>query len=332
MNLEAFKALRMTQNGPSTTAQITRLGIKDLDPGEVVIEAYFSSINYKDALGVTGKGRIYKKSPIIGGIDVAGKIISSSSSRWREGEEVLVTGTGLGEEHDGGYSQVVRVAAKDVVAVPRGLTMRDVMIYGTAGFTAAIAIHRLLVNDQQPEQGPIVVTGATGGVGMFAVTMLAQLGFEVIAVSGKEAMHGTLKKLGAKSVIHPDALQLGKRPLESVRFGGVIDNVGGELLSGLIRHTNLWGNIAVIGLAGGHDLHATVMPHILRGVSLLGISSNNTPMPLREVLWQRLATDLKPERLDDFVTETVTLEQVPSRCENMLNRQTHGRILVDLKK
>lgn len=325
---ETFLGYRCFQDGNLVTAKLVPQTLADLDEGDVVIAAEYSSINYKDALGVTGRGRIFKKFPIIGGIDVAGKVVSSYDARFKAGDAVLVTGCGLGETHDGGYAEVVRVPADWVVKVPQGLTTYEAMIYGTAGFTAGIAMERLLTSGQTPDMGPVVVTGATGGVGMIAIAMLARLGFSVLAVSGKPEFSGELKRLGAHEVIRPEDLQLGTRPLESVKFGGAIDNVGGTLLEGILRHVNLWGNVASIGMAGGADFKATVMPHILRGVSILGISSTNYPNHRRQNLWQRLATDLRPANLESMVTETITLADLPDRFTKMLARQSHGRTVV----
>jgi len=226
----------------------------------------------------------------------------------------------------------VRVPADWVIPLAAGLSLREAMIYGTAGFTAGLCIQRLQANDQSPDKGPIVVTGASGGVGSFAIPMLAKLGFEVIAVSAKVDAVSYLKSLGATEVIHPDQLNLGERALESVRFGGAIDNVGGTLLEGLIRHTNLWGNIASVGLAADFRFQNTVMPFILRGVSLLGISSANCPRPLRLKIWQSLATSLKPSMLNEIVQDTVHLEEIEPVFHRMINRQIKGRVLVEFGK
>lgn len=327
----SFRALRMRDVNGAMHGAMEQLSEADLDQGDVVIAAHYSSINFKDALGVTGKGKIYKKTPIVGGIDVAGIVATSKDSRFKEGDPVLVTGCGLGENHDGGYAERVRVPADWIVPLPKGLTLWEAMAYGTAGFTAALAIHRMLVNDQTPDKGPILVTGASGGVGSLAIPMLVRLGFEVTAVSGKPEMTGYLKQLGATNVSSWEALQVGARPLESARFGGAIDNVGGEMLAGILRHVNLWGNVAAIGLAAGPQLATTVMPFILRGVSLLGISSTNCPMPLRRELWRKLAGDWKPTMLESMVTETVKLSAALPRFEAMLARKTHGRIVVDCR-
>lgn len=326
----SFHAYRATaKDGGGISAGLVSLSADELDEGDVVIQAKYSSVNYKDALGATGKGKIYKKLPIVGGIDVAGIVVESEKPDLPVGSEVLVTGCGLGESHDGGYAEYVRVPSSWVIPLTSGLTMREAMIYGTAGFTAGLCIHRMQVNDQTPDKGPIVVTGASGGVGSFAITMLAKLGFEVIAVSGKAEAADYLKSLGAHQLVRPDELELGERPLESARFGGAIDNVGGKLLEGILRHTNLWGNVASVGLAADFRFQNTVMPFILRGVSLLGISSANCPRPLRLKIWESLATTLKPD-LEKIVQETIPLEKLDDIFQRMIDRQIRGRVLVKI--
>lgn len=298
--------------------------------GEVQIACEYSSINYKDALGVTGKGPIFKTFPIIPGIDAAGTVISSSDPSYAAGDAVVVTGCGIGETYDGGYSERLAVPASAVVPLPAGLSIKEAMIFGTAGFTAALAIHRMEICGQEPSQGPIVVTGASGGVGMMAIAMLERRGYTIVAVSGKAQLHGALRELGANTVLHPDDLELGKRPLESARFAGAIDSVGGQTLSGIIRHTDLWGNVAVIGLAEGPELQGTVMPLILRGVSLLGVSSANAPRPMRLEVWRRMATDLKPRDFSAIHSKTVSLSEVLDHSAQMLERASYGRTLVKI--
>lgn len=325
----AFRALRVLKDGVNQS-QLVTMEWDQLAPGNVLIEAEWSSINYKDALAITGRGKILKKFPSNPGIDVAGRVKQSDDPRYPVGMPVLVTGCGLGENQDGGLAQYVRVPADWVIPLPQGFSPRDAMIFGTAGFTVGICLHRLLRNDQTPDKGPMVVTGASGGVGSLAVAMLAKLGFEVIAVSGKDEQKEQLRALGAARVMRPEELELGQKPLENVRFGGAIDNVGGSLLEGILRHVNLWGNVASVGLAGGHTLTATVMPFILRGVSILGISSTNCPRPLREEIWKKLAGEWKPKSLEVFVNREITLDAVTMAAEEMLERKTSGRTLVRL--
>lgn len=313
-------------------AKLQQMRLDDLTPGEVIIEVHYSDVNYKDALAVTGKGRILKSYPLNAGIDASGVVLESQSPKFKPGDEVFVQGSGTGETYDGGFAEVVRAPAENVLARPEGLSLKQVMILGTAGFTAALALVRMERNGQKPELGPILITGASGGVGSFAVQLFAHAGYEVHAVSGKHSAITYLKNLGAKQVIPPEELGLGKRPLEKARFGGAVDNVGGELLSHLLAHINLWGNVSSIGLAQSAELNATVMPFILRGVSLLGASSNNTPQPIRQEIWQKLAGEWKPKFLEDIVARTVELKDVPDACDDLFHRKIQGRILVEIRK
>lgn len=324
---EKFTALRAYAPGDT---RLQTLGRSDLSEGEVFLEVHYSSLNYKDALAVTGKGKILKSYPLIPGIDAAGVVLESSAPRFKPGQEVLITGCGIGENVDGGYTQYLRAHANSIVARPEGLTLRECMILGTAGFTAALALKRMLINGQRPDMGPILISGASGGVGGFAVELFARAGFTVHALSGKASAVETLKSRGATQVLTPNQLGLGSRPLESVKFGGAVDNVGGDLLGQILAHTQLWGNVASIGLAGGHKLHTTVMPFILRGVSLLGTSSNNTPMDLRLELWRLLSTVWKPADLEGYIYQTVNLSDVPRIAEDLLARKVQGRVLVDV--
>jgi acrylyl-CoA reductase (NADPH) len=331
MTIDSFKALRVHFSKDSYEARIENLTQDDLNEGDTLIEVHYSSINYKDALAVTGKGKILKNSPLTPGIDSAGVVVESKNPSIKIGEHVAITGCNQGEVYNGGYSQYTRFDSKHIIPLEKSLSLKEAMIFGTAGFTAALCIDRMEDNGQTPDMGPIVVTGATGGVGSFAVSMLAGLGYEVIAVSGKKDKVDYLKELGASKVSSLEELSLDSGPLCKARFGGAIDNIGGDALASLMAHTNLWGNIACVGLAASHKLDATVMPMILRGVSLLGISSNNTPDQRRRKIWQRLATDLKPKNLDLIHSHTISLEEVKKYSEKVLNRQTSGRILVDLK-
>jgi len=327
-----FLACRIYKNEKQVEHKLEQIELEDLGEGEVVINVHYSGVNYKDALGATGRGAILKSFPLNGGIDLAGIVEFSEDDRFKPGDEVLVNGCGLGESHDGGLSQKARVPADWVMNVPEGLSMKDCMILGTAGFTAGLAIYRMQQNDQTFDKGPIVVTGASGGVGSIAVDMLSSLGYEVVAISGRREHDDYLTKLGADKVCSAESLELGNRPLEKGMFGGVIDNVGGELLGQLIAHTNLWGNIASIGLAGGHKLDSTVFPLILRGVSLLGVSSTNCPMPLRKKIWEKMGDSLKPRHLDSILTKVVPLSEVSDVFNKLLDRELHGRVVVDCQK
>jgi NADPH2:quinone reductase len=326
--MQSFKAYRIHLEDGRIVARFEQIGLDDLSPGEVVIRVGHSGINYKDALAATGAGKILRRYPLVGGIDLAGVVESSSDPRYRPGDAVLVTGSALSETHDGGYAQFARVRGDWVIPLPAGLSAFEAMALGTAGFTAALAIHRMEHNGQSPQGGPIVVTGASGGVGSIAVDMLATRGYRVIAVSGKSTAVSYLKELGAQEVLARQALELGSRPLETARFGGAIDNLGGEVLTWLTRSVDFWGNIASIGLAAGPELNTTVMPFILRGVSLLGINSSATPREWRLAVWQRIGTDLKPRHLARIVTRTIAFEELPQAFPAYLDGAVTGRTVV----
>ena len=318
-----------------TEARFEPISLGDLDSGatennEVIIKAAWSGINYKDALAITGAGRIMRKFPCVAGIDVAGTVVSTNDSRFSEGQEVLVTGCNLGEAFDGGYAEYVKVAGESVIALPEGISTRDAMAIGTAGFTAALAVHRMQQNAQTPEMGPIAVTGPTGGVGGLAVNMLSKLGFEVHAITGKPDQESYLKSLGASEIVNRKELELAKRPLEKVKWGGVVDNLGGELLASLIAETCDGGNGASIGLAASHSLETTVMPFMLRGVNLLGINSVNVPLPVRMRVWERLATDLRPDQLDQMVAREVPLAELDKVMPEYVQGNVTGRTLVKI--
>ncbi len=324
-----FRACRVFEEAGAVTPRLVEMDEGALSAGDVLVRVQWSGVNFKDALAVSGRGKILRRFPLNAGIDAAGVVDSSSDPRFRPGDPVLANGMGLGESHDGGFAQRLRLPGDWVVPLPAGLTPREAMALGTAGFTAALAIQRMELNGQEPASGPVVVTGATGGVGSVAVSILTGRGYATVAVSGRPEHREYLRGLGAAEVLTPEELKLGTRPLEPARFGGAIDNVGGELLAGLTRHVGLWGQIACIGMAGSPDLAGTVFPLILRGVSLLGISSANCPMPLRIQVWNRLGSDLKPKHLDRIVTEVVPLEGVVEAADRLLQRRALGRILVD---
>lgn len=330
--MKPFWALRVHSSEGQPYAKLQQMTEAELTVGEVTIEVHYSSVNYKDALAGTGKGKILKSYPLNAGIDAAGVVLQSKDPRFQAGQNVLVTGCGIGENFDGGYAEVMKAHADSVVPLPEGLTLREAMILGTAGFTAALALSRMEQNGQKPALGPILVTGASGGVGSFAVQIFSQAGYEVHAVSGKHEAIRYLKDLGAANVIPPEELGLGSRPLETVRFGGAVDNVGGEMLARVLAHVQLWGNVASIGLAQSAELHTTVMPFILRGVSLLGTSSNNCARDLRHELWRKLAGPWKPKKLENIVTQTVGLKDLMPAFEDLLHRRVHGRILVEIRK
>jgi NADPH2:quinone reductase len=329
--MESFRGLRIYQENGAIHARLETLYLKDLSPGSVVIQSYYSSANYKDALAVTGKGKILHRFPLVGGIDVSGVVVSSEDSRLRAGDKVLVTGYGLSTDHDGGYAEYVRVPADWVVPLPEGLSLYDAMALGTAGFAAALAIQRIENNGQKPDQGSILVTGATGGVGNLAINMLAGLGYKVVAITSKQEAVEDLRALGASQILFRQELAMGQHPLEKGQWGGAIDTVGGEMLAWLTRTVLPWGNIASIGLAGGSELHTTVMPFILRGVSLLGISSADCPMSLRLHIWQRLTADLRPRHLSQIITETVSLDDLLPALGRIMAGTHRGRTVVRIK-
>jgi acrylyl-CoA reductase (NADPH) len=301
------------------------------DPGheQVLLRVDYASVNYKDALGGTGKGKVIRSFPITGGIDAAGIVERSEHADFAPGDAVVATGHGMAFDHDGGYAQYLCVPGDWLVKLPPGLDTRTAMLLGTAGFTAALAVHRLLQNEQRPDLGPILVTGASGGVGAIAIAILAKLGFEVAAVSGKPELHDWLKALGATQILGRDALPGGDRPLEKGVWGGAVDNVGGDMLARITRTVVPYGNIASIGNAGGIELHTSVLPFILRGVALLGCDSVHIPQPLRGTLWQHLATDWRVDEPERLLGGEVTLEALPEVFARMLAGRTHGRILVN---
>ncbi len=329
MSYRAYRC-HSADNGKTVTAQFDQLELAELQPGQVRIRAQWSTINYKDALACTGAGRIMKRFPLTAGIDVAGVVAASADPRFSVGADVLVVGCGLGEEHDGGYADYCTVHGDWIVALPAGLSTREAMAIGTAGFTAAMGIVRMEDNGLAPEQGPVLVNGATGGVGSLAVDMLAGLGYQVTALSGKRSSEDYLKHIGAAQVLWRDELQLGQRPLETALWAGAVDNLGGEALAWLTRTVQPCGSIASIGLAAGHTLNTTVMPFILRGVNLLGINSTYCPVALRERVWTRLAGDLKPRHLDKITSREVSLEQLPGVFGEYLQAQVAGRTVVKI--
>lgn len=326
----SFRAYRIFNEENKTVSRWADLTLSDLDSGEVVIRAAYSSVNYKDALAATGAGKVIRRFPCVGGIDVAGVVESSQDARFKPGDEVLVTGYEMGVAHDGGYAELVRVPADWVVRLPQGLSLHDAMALGTAGFTAALSIHRLEQNDVKPENGKVLVTGATGGVGSLAICMLNNLGYHVVAITGKDSEHKYLKSLGADEVLPRSAVDLNStRPLERAQWAAALDAVGGATLAWLTRSMQQNGVIASFGNAGGVELHTTVLPFILRGVRLIGIDSAATAMPLREKIWHRLANDLHPQRLDKLA-HTVAFEQLPQIFAKMISGESHGRTVIKI--
>jgi len=325
-----FRAFRIHQDSEGIRAGIERLCLDDLTAGEVVIQAHYSGVNYKDALAATGKGKILRRSPLVGGVDVAGIVVSSEDESFKEGDAVLVSGCGLSEVYDGGFSEYVRVPSDCVVEIPRGLSLYESMVMGTPALTAALALHRMEANGQHPDNGAIIVTGASGGVGNLVVDLFSKRGYQVVALTSKNdaSIAAHLQALGAMQVITSDELTLGSRPLEKACWAGAVDMLGGEVLAYLTRTVNEMGNIASIGLAGGAQLQTTVMPFILRGVNILGVSSTNCPCQLRRDLWGLLANDWKPQHLSEIAQAVISLDELPDVFERMLDNKTHGRVIV----
>ena len=326
---EPFRAFRVFEDDGRVQGRVVSATLDDLSAGEVVIQVAHSSVNYKDALAATGSGKIMRRFPLIAGIDASGIVVSSTDRRFCEGQPVLVTGYDLGVAQDGGYAGFARVPADWVVPVPDGLSSFDVMAIGTAGFTAALSIVDLERNGLTPGQGPVIVTGATGGVGSLAVQMLAARGYEVTALTGKDSEHDYLRALGATEVLSRHGLQMGTRPVEKPLWAGAVDVVGGEMLAWLTRTMIYNGAIASSGLTGGTDLKTTVLPFILRGVKLLGIDSVMCPMATRLEVWRRLATDLKPNRLQTIAT-TIGLDDLSKAFATLLSGAARGRYVVNL--
>lgn len=324
----SFRAFRIHSRETPYRAGIESLTLDQLSAGEVDVRVAWSSVNYKDALAGTGKGRILREPSLVGGIDLSGHVTASRDPRWREGDAILVTGCGLSETRDGGYAEYARVSADDVVPLPSGLSPRDAMALGTAGFTAGLALNRLIANGQDAAMGPIVVTGATGGVGSLAIDILSGAGFEVHAITGKPEEFEYLRSLGATQCISRHGLHWGQRPLESTIWAGAIDNIGGDMLAGLSRVIRPYGSIAVCGLAGGPELATTVMPLIIRGVSLIGIASANTPYAIRRTVWDHLASDWRPRHLDRIATAEVGLDELGTVFARMMAGDARGRTLV----
>jgi NADPH2:quinone reductase len=326
--MSTFKAYRIHEQDGRIVACFEQMGVDELTAGDVVIRVRYSSINYKDALAATGAGKILRKYPLNGGIDLSGEVERSSDPRYTPGQPVLVTGCSLSETFDGGYAEYARVAGDSVIPLPDGISLFEAMALGTAGFTAALAVHRMEHNGLTPDRGPVIVTGATGGVGCIAVDMLAGRGYEVTAVSGKPQADAFLRELGAAHILRRQDIDFGKRPLEKATWAGAVDNVGGEMLTWLTRTMDFWGSIASIGLAGSHKLETTVMPFILRGVNLLGINSSATRREERLAVWKRISTDLRPHHFDKLVTRTIGFDELPGAFADYLEGRVVGRTVV----
>ena len=328
--MTAFRAFRIFNENDKVVGRVVDARLEELSQGEVVLEAAYSGVNFKDALAGTGTGgKIIRKYPLVGGIDVAGTVTSSSDTRFKPGDEVICTSYDFGVAHDGGYAQCCRVPADWVVPLPKGLTLLEAMSLGTAGYTAGLAVELLELNGMAPDRGKVLVNGATGGVASLAIDILAGLGYRVVALTGKDSEHEFLKRIGAAEVQSRGALEMGTRPLEKTLWAAAFDSVGGEQLAWLTRTMQQGGVIASFGNAGGIEFKTTVLPFILRGVRLIGVDSAATPMALRRKVWGRLASDLKPRHLGD-IAHTITLDDLPGYFERMLKGQIRGRAVVKL--
>jgi NADPH2:quinone reductase len=329
-NPEAFRAYRIHEQDGKVVAGFEDMAVDDLTEGNVVVKVSHSTINYKDALAATGAGKILRRYPLNGGIDLAGTVVSSEDADFQPGTPVLVNGCGLSETVDGGYAEYARLDSRSLVPIPEGLDAAQAMQLGTAGYTAALAIHRMEQNGQLSENGPVVVTGATGGVGSIAIDMLAGRGYEVVAVTGKISEEHYLRNLGASRILLRDQIDFGKRPLEKAQWAGAIDNLGGDYLTWLTRTMDYGGNIASIGLAASPALNTTVVPFILRAVCLLGINSVDTPRDLRLAVWSRIAADLKPRHLDAIGEQTIEFADLPEYFQAFLDGTVTGRTVVKI--
>jgi putative YhdH/YhfP family quinone oxidoreductase len=328
--MERFKAYKLTEVDKKIRAEFVDMALDDLDPGDVVVRVAYSDVNYKDALAATGKGKILRRPSCIGGIDLSGTVVSSQSPQFTKGDAVVGIGFDLGVSHHGGYAQYARVPAAWLMKLPKGLSLWEAMAFGTAGYTAGIAIVRMEHEGLKPANGPVLVNGATGGVGSIALAALARLGYHVVALTGKESESDWLKKLGAKEILLRQSLNLEKiKPLDKSTWAGAVDNLGGEVLAWICSTMKDNGVIASVGLAASASLNTTVMPFILRGARLLGINSGESSNDVRETVWRRLAGDLKPPLLKEMA-RTVPFSRLPEVFDDFINARVTRRVVVDL--
>lgn len=326
---ESFQALVVDKTESSFSVAVKSVPLEDLPAGEVVIKVAYSSVNYKDGLASIPNGKILRSYPFIPGIDLSGVVVSSTDDRFQEGQEVLATGYGIGVSHFGGFSEYARIPAAWLVPLPEGLTLKEAMIYGTAGFTAALSIQALEDHGLSPDNGKVLVTGATGGVGGSAIAMLGAKGYSVVASSGNTEATDYLKALGAEEVIsREEVIGSSTKPLDKQLWQGAVDCVGGDTLAAILSKITYKGSVAASGLTGGTSLPTTVLPFILRGVNLLGIDSVECPADIREKVWSRMGSDLKPAQLENLVDREVSLQELPQALEAILQGKTKGRVLV----
>ena len=329
MSTAPFKAFVVNKTDDTFTARIQELAQSDLPAGEVLIHVAYSSVNYKDGLASIPDGKIVRSYPFVPGVDLSGTVVESSDSRYKAGDEVIATSYGLGVSHYGGFSEYARVKAEWIVPLPQGLSLKEAMALGTAGFTAALSVHQLQKNGLIPSNGPVLITGATGGVGSIAISILKKLGYTLAASTGKAEEHAYLKSLGVDEILSRDETSAeSTRPMEKERWAGAIDAVGGSTLAYLLRSTKYGGSIAACGNTGGVNVNTSVFPFILRAVNLLGIDSVNCPMALRHTLWQQLATEYKPEHLLASIGKEVPLEELPQVLSAILQGGIRGRTIV----
>ncbi len=328
--MTTLKAYRIFNEDGKVAGRFTDMKLDELDAGDVVIKVAYSSVNFKDALAASGAGKIIRRFPCVGGVDLSGTVVESADARFGKGDAVIATSYDIGVAHDGGYAEYARIPAGWVVPMPKGLDLFEAMALGTAGFTAALAVERMQHEGLKPANGPVIVTGATGGVGSIAVDILSACGYRVVALTGKEAESDYLKRIGAAEVMLRSSLDLsGIKPLDKATWAGAVDNLGGDVLSWIASTMQIGGTLASIGLAASHTFNTTVMPFILRGVSLLGVDSVNTPMGLREKVWRRLGADLKPRRLQSIAT-TVNFADLPGVFDKVMKAQVRGRTVVKI--
>ncbi|KAA6454125.1 acrylyl-CoA reductase family protein [Bacillus atrophaeus] len=328
---KSFQAVLAEKQGDDVSVKVTTMTDEDLPPDGVLIKTAFSGINYKDGLAGKAGGNVVREYPLILGIDAAGTVVSSNDSRFQEGDEVIATSYELGVSRHGGLSEYVSVPGDWLVSLPKQLSQKEAMVYGTAGFTAALSVHRLEENGLSPEKGSVLVTGATGGVGGIAISILSQRGYHVVASTGNQAAADYLKQLGANEVISREDVYDGKlKALSKQQWQGAVDPVGGKQLASLLSKIQYGGSVAVSGLTAGGEVPATVFPFILRGVNLLGIDSVYCPMETRKAVWQRMAGDLKPDHLLNIVDKEISLQEVPDALNDILENKIQGRVIVEL--
>jgi acrylyl-CoA reductase (NADPH) len=327
---ENFSAFVIDKTDDTVRGKLQQMNATHLDKGDVTIRVHYSSVNYKDALAGTGTGKIIRRFPCVGGIDLSGEVVESADSRFQPGDRVIATSFDIGVSHHGGYAQFARVPADWVVRMPSNMSQLDAMVLGTAGFTAALGVIRMEQNGLSPQNGPVIVSGATGGVGGLAIDMLAQLGYEVVALTGKESESDYLRSLGASEIKLTSSIDHAKvRPLEGARWAGAVDNVGGPILHWILAGMKQAGTVACIGNAASSTLETTLFPFMLRGVSLLGVDSGYTGFPLRQQVWDRLAADLRPRNLDSM-KRLIDMDELPTAFDEFLKGKIRGRTVVKI--